>query len=126
MILVGSRWGVEGVAAGTVVAGCLQWPVALAYAKKYGGLRVAPLIEGGLRVTALAAVAASIGRSAVALGSPQSPWGELAAASGGVVLAFLLARPLPGYRLDYQDLASLIGLLRSQRSSSSGAGAGTS
>lgn len=62
-VLVGSNWGVLGVAAGYALAPALSWPLSLAWLSRKSSIRVGPLYAGAgriLGVTVLSGAAARL------------------------------------------------------------------
>ncbi|GAA1860020.1 lipopolysaccharide biosynthesis protein [Myceligenerans crystallogenes] len=113
-VLVGSLWGVTGVAAGYALTAVLQWPVALWWA----GRAVPEAQAGRLAVTALRAVAtysaaAVVAHLAVRAAGLDDAW--LSAGLGaGVMLAVLAAGAavLPAYRRDLAGCVTAVRVLR--------------
>ncbi len=59
-ILIGSRWGIVGVAAGFAACDALSWPVSIWWLSRFTRLPVRALYAGAARVLGLAAVAAAL------------------------------------------------------------------
>jgi O-antigen/teichoic acid export membrane protein len=117
LLVLGSSFGVVGVAAAAAFAAILGWPLALLFAHRMGGFPVAPLLVGGLRVGALAVVAGVAGRAAVGATRGSEPWLQVISAVVVVALVFLASLPAPGYRRDFDHLRSLGTMLLPRRRS---------
>jgi O-antigen/teichoic acid export membrane protein len=111
LLLLGSSFGVVGVAAAAATAALLGWPLALLFAHRMGGFPVAPLLVAGLRVGALAVVAGVAGRWAVSAAHGSEAWFQVISAAVAVALVFLACMPAPGYRRDFDHLRSMGAML---------------
>jgi O-antigen/teichoic acid export membrane protein len=56
-VVVGSQWGIVGVAAGYAIAPAIAWPISLWWLSRLTPIPVRELTFGALRITACAAVA---------------------------------------------------------------------
>ena len=109
-ILVGSIWGIVGVAAGYAVAAALEWPLSLGWLARITSIPVRDLFLGAGRITG-AAVAAGATAWAVSRALDQAPVGlttvaAFAAAAGVYALGWLLVRPVR------RDLGDVLGVAR--------------
>jgi O-antigen/teichoic acid export membrane protein len=114
-ILVGSLFGVAGVAAGIAVATTIGWPLSLLMLSYGGYLPVAPLAWAGVRTAAA---------TAVACGVAHLVWLELALDApvlrAGIALVVVLAcmaaaAAVPAVRRDYTEMRIMLALLRGPR-----------
>lgn len=107
-VVVGSRWGIVGVAAGFALSDALSWPVSIGWLSRFTRLPVRALYAGAGRVLGLAAVAATLTYVVVSSVSSlpslvQIPLGLLAAlAPYGLAIALI-----PRVREDVLDLIRL-------------------
>ncbi len=116
-VLVGSVWGVVGVAAGYAIAPMLAWPLSLWWLSRITPVPVAALYRGAGRALSVGAVTGAAASATTWALDGRSPWlqavaGVLAGLAGAATL-LLLARPL---RDDVADLrAALTAALRRPR-----------
>jgi PST family polysaccharide transporter len=101
-VLVGSTWGVVGVAAGYALAPLLAWPLSLWWLGRTAGLPVRPLYLGAGRVL-LAGAAAGAAAAAAAV-APVTPWLQVVAGAAAAALACGAALVLPAVRRDLHEL----------------------
>lgn len=100
-ILVGSNWGIVGVAAGYAIAPALAWPLSLAWLSRWTDIPTKALYLGALRIIALAGVVgiAAWGATLPLVGQPA--WMALTAACiAAVVAALVVVALIPRFRLD--------------------------
>lgn len=109
-ILIGSNWGVIGVAAGYALAPALAWPISLVWLSRRTDLPLRPLLTGGARMLTVAAAAGCLGWLCSALLAPAGSVLQLLAAIGVVVLVYaaaaLIVRPVR------RDVVAVIGIIR--------------
>lgn len=100
-IIVGSHWGITGVAAGYMVAALVEWPLSLWWLSRLTPLPLRDLLTGALRVTACGALAGGATYLAVhAQSNPSANWNVGVGVGAGLTvyaLLFVLARTV---RLD--------------------------
>ncbi|MET4780328.1 lipopolysaccharide biosynthesis protein [Glaciihabitans sp. UYNi722] len=115
-ILIGSQWGVVGVAAGYVISAAVEWPISLAWLSRRTDLPVRRLYAGAFRILTLVAVAGILAALVVDLLAPFGPIPQLGAALLTMLcvyaLACLLVRPI---RKDIVSVINLVKLLRRTR-----------
>jgi O-antigen/teichoic acid export membrane protein len=109
-IVVGSRYGVVGVAAGFALAPALTWPVSLWWLSRLAPIPLGQLVVGAVRILALTSVVAGCSWAA-AQGTAEAPavlTMTAAVAAGGAGYAALigLARPLR------RDLVAVVAAVR--------------
>lgn len=97
-IVIGSQWGMVGVAAGYAVAAGLEWPLSLTWLSRITVIPLHDLMHGALRIVSCAFLA-GIAAAAAAHATNTEPAiiGCLAAAAAGVGVygaAVLLAHPV--------------------------------
>ncbi|WP_336033501.1 lipopolysaccharide biosynthesis protein [Geodermatophilus sp. FMUSA9-8] len=114
LVLAGSAWGVQGVAAGYAIGTALTWPVALLWIRRTGP--AAAMARNGLEAGALSLVAAG-GAWAAALPLPAgaAPARLAAGLAGAAVAAALLGAAWPALRRDLRRAAGLRRHLRGRR-----------
>ncbi|KQV77764.1 hypothetical protein ASC64_02760 [Nocardioides sp. Root122] len=115
LLVLGSNYGVEGVAAAAAAAAALGWPLALHFAHRQGHFAVGGLLRSGLRTAAVALVAGAAGRRTVGAVGDHAPWLQVAVAASTVVLIFVAAMAAPGYRRDFDHLRSMGSMLLPRR-----------
>lgn len=109
-IVVGSHWGITGVAIGAAVAAGISWPVSLRWLARLTAFPARRLTAGALRILALALAVAAFAGGASALTATAPPALRLAASVGGGVIAYGLSVAVPRVRRD------LVGVLELGRS----------
>lgn len=90
-VLIGSQWGLIGVAAAYAIAVAIDWPLSFWWLSRKSVIQVAPLFAGGARVltvSALVAVASWI-TCEVSLGAGS--WAQLAASVAVAAVVYLAA-----------------------------------
>ncbi len=117
-ILVGSIWGVLGVAWGYAIAPVIAWPLSFWWLSRKSSISVKPLFAGAGRIlilTALVAVA-SWGGCVVLAGGGR--WFALGGGLLGAALAYGSALLLPVFRRDFRGVLEIgrEGLARRRRS----------
>lgn len=119
-VVVGSTWGVVGVAAGYAVAPMLAWPLSLWWVSRHTPVPLGALLRGGTRVILTLGSCAAAGWWAAS--APSGSWAQLAAAVAATSACFALAwLALPAVRRDVRDVVAAVTLARTRR-----AGAGIS
>lgn len=109
-ILVGSQWGVIGVAAGYAVAPALSWPISLWWLSRRTELPVRRLYGGAGRILAAVSSSAAAAGATVYLLHALSPIVQLCAAAAVMIAVYaLLSLLVPPIR---RDLATVISLVR--------------
>ncbi|MCF7553843.1 lipopolysaccharide biosynthesis protein [Pseudonocardia sp. WMMC193] len=112
-VLVGSLWGVVGVAAGYAVAPILAWPVSLWWVSRHTPVPVRRLVLGVLRISALTGAAAVVAYLVVRLCAPAGPWAQLGADVGVTITCYALAAAvLRPVRRDLTDVLAMIRMVR--------------
>lgn len=108
-ILVGSHWGVVGVAWGYAISHALEWPFSFWWLSRASVIDVRNLVLGGVRIIGLTVVVAvsSWLASEVAAGS-SSPV-QLLVAVSGAVLGYALTLTVPIVR---RDVVGVVRILR--------------
>jgi PST family polysaccharide transporter len=100
-ILVGSHWGVVGVAAGYALAPALSWPVSFWWLSRATSLPMRPLVASAGRVLVVLGVVTAGSGGAGRLVAEGSPWLALGAAVAGGLAAYGLTCSLvPALRRD--------------------------
>lgn len=101
LVVVGSRWGVVGVAAGYAVAPALAWPLSIWWLSRLAPIPAGDLVRGALRVLAVGCLVAS---TAAVL----SRWGSDVVATtvgalGGLLVLVVVQAVVPPIRRDVRD-----------------------
>jgi PST family polysaccharide transporter len=112
-VVLGSVWGVMGVAAAYGIASALLWPISLWWAARAAGLMARPWLVSACRTIAAHGVAALSAAAVVHFLDPEAPWVAIGMAlvSAAVVLT-LEALVWPALRRDLRDVARTRALLR--------------
>lgn len=115
-LLVGSIWGVLGVAAGYALAALVSWPISLVWISRVvRDLPMRILAWGLVRMTLLAAWAALWAFTAATLTQSWGPWVQAPVAAVATVAAYAVAALLPAVRRDLAELRAMLRLLRRER-----------
>ena len=121
-VLVGSGWGVQGVAVGFALGPVLDWPLSLWWLSRSSKLPlpVRGLVVGVLRCAAVAVAGGAAAWAAVALASGLPAVLQLAAAIAACAMAYaLMALALPPVRHDVADVVDTLRRVRPGRRRSS-------
>lgn len=104
-VVVGSNWGIVGVAAGYAIAPALSWPISLWWLSRLTPLPVRALTYGALRITGCAVVAGLTCLLVVSLLASLALPLEIAAGALAVTAVYLLAAAvLPSIRSDLREV----------------------
>jgi len=109
-VVIGSTWGVIGVAIGYALAPALSWPISLWWLSRCTALPVRRLYGGAARILAMAAVASAAAWWLSAALQPWGPWLQLAGAAAASAAVYALASGL--LRPIRRDVASVIHIAR--------------
>ncbi len=124
-IVIGSFFGVIGVAVAFAVHPAIAWPISLAWLSRVTPMPTRRLYGGAARIVAVTLLA---GLAAWAAGEWAAPAGSWAAVGAGLGAGLLLAASsllLPIYRRDAGSLLGFIRLMASRRRPAAGASAPT-
>jgi O-antigen/teichoic acid export membrane protein len=112
-ILIGSQWGINGVAVGLAIAAALSWPISLLWISRViEGVPVRTLALGIVRMALLAGWGAAMAYGAGTLAEPMGVWGQTLSAAFATVVAYGIAAVLPVVRRDLGELRTMLRLLR--------------
>ena len=115
-ILIGSQWGMIGVAVGYAIAPALSWPISLFWISRViDGVPTRTLAWGIVRMSLLAGWGALAAYGAAALTAPWGPWAQVPAAALATLAAYAAAAALPIVRRDLGELRTMLRLLRRER-----------
>ncbi|MCD2440992.1 lipopolysaccharide biosynthesis protein [Agromyces sp. SYSU K20354] len=115
-ILIGSQWGLIGVAIGYAVAPTVSWPISLAWISRViEGVPTRTLAWGIVRMSLLAGWGAAFAYGAVTLTEPLAAWARVAVAALATVAAYGIAAILPVVRRDLGELRAMLRMLRRER-----------
>lgn len=87
-VVVGSQWGVVGVAAGIVVAAAIAWPVSLWWLSRITPIPVGGLYRGAGRILGMATLAAATTSGAVQATTSAPPVVQLVAAGAAAMTTY--------------------------------------
>lgn len=119
-ILVGSQWGIVGVAAGYAISTTVAGPLSLWWLSRSTPIPLRRLFVGVLRLSGLAAVGCVVGRTAIILAQQSPAFIQLGAdVIATVAVYFLCALLFRSVRRDLQDLVGLVRLLKKDSSAQS-------
>lgn len=113
-VVLGSTWGITGVAAGIAVAASFEWPLSIWWLSRRTSLPARALVLGALRILAVAALAGAAGYGAT-LAVHGSPVGQLALAALGLAAVYALALAVPPVRRDLQAVLAVVRTALSRR-----------
>lgn len=114
-ILVGSNWGIIGVALGVAIAPALLWPVSLWWLSKVTPLPLRTLVGGGARVLGMTATSALVVRFVTDALSAVPPVIGAAAGLLTVVAVYgIAAVVLPPVRRDVRDVWDVLVRVRAR------------
>ena len=100
-IVIGSRWGITGVAAGYMIAALLEWPLSLFWLARLTVLPLRELLTGALRVTACGGLAGAATWFAVhATGDAKADANVALGLAAGLAVYALLFAIVPAVRRD--------------------------
>jgi PST family polysaccharide transporter len=116
LVLLGSNWGVLGVAAAFAIAPAISWPISLLWLSRTTTIPTARLYAGAGRIIT---VVVAGGAPAALVAHLLAPWGAVAQltlglASGLAVLG-VAALVIPPIRRDVADVVSMVRLLGRRR-----------
>ena len=115
-VVVGSHWGVIGVAAGYALAPALSWPISLWWLSRRTDLQVRRLYGGAARILAVVAVSASGAGALVYWLRDASAWVQLPLAIVVTVVVYaLFALVVPAIRRDLAAVIRMVTLVRTRR-----------
>lgn len=107
-ILVGSTWGVLGVAWGYAVAPALAWPLSFWWLSRSSSISVRGLFLGAARILPLAALLAGTSYGMCVLLSAEPSWLQLLVAVLASAAAYALALLVPVLRRDLYDVVAIV------------------
>lgn len=110
-ILVGSVWGMNGVALGCSLGTAVTWPIGLLWVSRTTGVRVRPLFRNASLLIVGYAVCAAVASLVVSRAGITGPLAQLAAGGAAYVAAVGALMALPAWR------RSVLAMLRTARSS---------
>ncbi|WP_291881445.1 lipopolysaccharide biosynthesis protein [Cellulomonas sp.] len=111
-VVVGSTWGVVGVAAGYAVAPMLAWPLSLWWLSRHTPVPLRALLTGALRTLAAFGACAAVGWYASTL--VDGRWPALLVALGASLAFFgLVWLAVPLIRRDVREVVDVVHLARS-------------
>jgi O-antigen/teichoic acid export membrane protein len=112
-ILIGSQWGINGVAVGLAIAAALSWPISLLWISRViEGVPVRTLALGIVRMALLAGWGAAMAYGGGTLAEPMGVWGQTLSAAFATVVAYGIAAVLPVVRRDLGELRTMLRLMR--------------
>lgn len=115
-VVVGSRWGVMGVAVGVAVGPGIMWQVSLWWLGRITDVPARTLWLGGLRVLAMALVGAGVSHGAAQLGAgAPALWALVMSWLAGVTAYGLLALLIPRIRADLRGISRIGAVAVSRR-----------
>ena len=115
-ILIGSQWGMLGVAVGLAIAPALSWPISLLWISRViEGVPTRTLALGIVRMALLAGWGAAFAYAAGLLAAPLGVLAQVIAAAVATLAAYGIAAILPVVRRDLGDVRTVLRLLRRDR-----------
>jgi O-antigen/teichoic acid export membrane protein len=110
-IVIGSFYGLVGVAIGFAVAPAISWPLSLFWLSRITPMPTARLYAGAGRILAVCALAGAAAWGAGQLASPAGFWMMLIAGVPAGLAAAAAALILPVYRRDARSLTTFLRLM---------------
>ncbi|MGO3886168.1 MAG: lipopolysaccharide biosynthesis protein [Mycetocola sp.] len=110
-IVIGSQWGIAGVAAGFALEPLLSWPLAIWWLSRSAPTPVARLCAGAGRVGALALTASGAAWVATLWLSGLSPWLQIPLAFIATCAVYAAASAIPTVRRDLRELMHVVRLV---------------
>lgn len=108
-ILIGSHWGVIGVAWGYALAPALAWPLSFWWLSTKTFVNVRPLFAGAGRISLLTAMLALGSYAGSELASPWGRWAQLPAGVLAAAIVYALAYLLiPVYRREISGVLEIV------------------
>ncbi|MFP7760254.1 lipopolysaccharide biosynthesis protein [Marisediminicola sp. LYQ85] len=118
-ILVGSQWGVVGVAVGFMVGPAINWPISIGWLSRVTVIPTRRLYLGAARVLLLVIAAATSTSLAVFVALPGlSPVVTLLVGLTVYLATIALVAMIPPYRADLRTIKQILTLVRGSRKSS--------
>ena len=115
-ILVGSHWGVRGVAVAYATAAALEWPLSIWWLSRMSPLPAGGLVRGAVRIIVVAAAAAVASWGAATAAATWAPAvGLLLAALAGLAAVAVLARVVPALGDDVRQVLAAVRQARRAR-----------
>ncbi|RUR03473.1 lipopolysaccharide biosynthesis protein [Labedella endophytica] len=112
-VLIGSQWGVVGVAAGYALEPVLSWPLAIWWLTRYTRIPVRPLVLGVIRLSSVALVGGLAAFAASTIVAPAGPVVQILAATvADLVVYALAALVVPAVRRDVVELVQIANAAR--------------
>lgn len=108
-VLVGSQWGIEGVAWGYAISHAVEWPLSFRWLSRGSTISVRGLYLGALRILTLVTVVAGASYAACIVAAHQSAWWQIVASFLFAVVAYALLVILPVFR---RDLGGVVEIAR--------------
>lgn len=113
--VIGSSFGILGVAGGYAVALMISWPINVLWLRRAVGMPARPFVARGLRVITLGGVVYLLSIWIAQLMSAHSAWLSLAGGIGGSLAVVLLTVGIiPGFRRDFVAVRKAVALLKSK------------
>lgn len=114
ILLIGSQWGVIGVAVGYAVAPAISWPISLWWLSRRSGVAVRPLYAGAGRILGCVVIAGGASWAAAIAAAPLGAIAQLVAATLALAVGYAALTLLPPIRRDARAVLLLIRQLRSK------------
>lgn len=109
-VLLGSQWGLIGVATGYAIAVAIDWPLSFWWLSRKSVIRVGPLFLGGARILGITTLVAAASWITCDLSSAAGRWAQLSAAIAAAAAVYLIAcLTIPPVR---RDLTQVVQALR--------------
>ena len=114
-IVVGSQWGVVGVAFGFMIGPAINWPISIGWLSRVTDVPTRRLYLGAGRVLLLVGASGGVSALAIALIPPVPAPLTLLVGFGIYVAVVGIAMLAPWYRRDARTLVGLVKIVRSPR-----------
>lgn len=104
-VLIGSEWGLIGVAAAYAIAVAIDWPLSFWWLSRRSVVRVAPLFAGGARILVVTSLVAAATWVTCEVSRGAGSWGQLAAGLAVAAVVYLcVCLAVPPLRRDLIQL----------------------
>lgn len=114
-IVIGSHWGVYGIALGYSIGVVLSWPIAVLWLRRITNAPVIAMAKTALRIIATYLVAGVCALAVVQAGGADSDLAQLATGGATYIVALaVLYSVVPTFRRDVKEVRSIVNNIRTK------------